>query len=293
MSRAVFTVLAAVTSLLFIATVVMWFRSYAVDDSGMGCADDVTWLDRGSRKTVRSERGRVTLYAPPSDQVVQSNESGLTPQQIAAAVANSDIEWEAFDDGNPRGTRAYARPWGTGAAEPLNPWHSRTDKIHQQFTLAELAGPLLRTLEDPDRFIAAHFGLTMCWAGKTADRSEMLADGQLLAEWDGLRVQLRPEKWHGTSGDFDVAKCVATVDGNQLPAIRQQWHRRLDVATVSVPYWMLSTATAVLPALFVAWRLRSFIRRRRLRRSGYCPDCGYDLRATPSRCPECGAESGM
>jgi hypothetical protein len=54
---------------------------------------------------------------------------------------------------------------------------------------------------------------------------------------------------------------------------------------LSVPFWFLLLASSALPA---AWLVRR-LRRRPGAGARPCPSCGYDLRATPDRCPECGA----
>ena len=50
------------------------------------------------------------------------------------------------------------------------------------------------------------------------------------------------------------------------------------------PHWFAVLVLSVLPARALATRA---IRRKRARR-GLCRACGYDLRGTPGRCPECG-----
>jgi hypothetical protein len=56
---------------------------------------------------------------------------------------------------------------------------------------------------------------------------------------------------------------------------------------VSIPHWITAVVLAIPPALWLllARRLRQ---RRRALAAGLCPRCGYDLRATPQQCPECG-----
>lgn len=53
---------------------------------------------------------------------------------------------------------------------------------------------------------------------------------------------------------------------------------------VGVPFWFIASALSL-----HLWSLRAVFSPRR--RDGFCAKCGYDLRCSPARCPECGTPS--
>ncbi len=71
-----------------------------------------------------------------------------------------------------------------------------------------------------------------------------------------------------------------------LPSIehRRTGHKAVDGIYVFCPSWLLALAFIIAPsyAVLQIWRQRRRVDAAR------CATCGYDLRATPDRCPECG-----
>ena len=57
-----------------------------------------------------------------------------------------------------------------------------------------------------------------------------------------------------------------------------------DRQTLTMPWSLVVGVLAIAPMV-------SRLRRRKSSEGNFCRVCGYDLRATPQRCPECGAEA--
>jgi hypothetical protein len=100
----------------------------------------------------------------------------------------------------------------------------------------------------------------------------------------------KPPAVRGTELDF--YRRSARASGWMLAKSRlaQLWAFGFDHQTdgswsVTLPYWLLWLLLSF-PALVA---LKSWLRG--CQKPGCCPRCGYDLRATPDRCPECGAPS--
>lgn len=91
------------------------------------------------------------------------------------------------------------------------------------------------------------------------------------------------------SGGTIILNATAVVNGRRQVDPARFRYRRDAVPTIyrigqlTLPLWLATVVTALLPCLRASLNLGAH---RRL--PGHCRRCGYDLRASRERCPECG-----
>jgi hypothetical protein len=158
-------------------------------------------------------------------------------------------------------------------------------------------GSLLVSVVAAGLWVHGQFGtIRISWADGNVYRALKSDSGKFVSvtEWGGRSATVRfgPRveaggarqrggahlngEWYGRFG-------FGTVDVVEPPwTCRQTW----------IPCWAVVAAGMVVPAAWIAfvavpwvWRLRAELARRRV---GLCGRCGYDMRASKERCPECG-----
>ncbi len=134
----------------------------------------------------------------------------------------------------------------------------------------------------------------------------------------GMYYKLRLIFWAGQMHGYDTGDSIRSmaylenVSPSQPPTkpIFAQWQKgrafaRLDgfyppngvfpgYQILSIRYWLIVMLLAIAPSCLLVALIRKIVRKRlrhRRAKTGLCPQCGYDLRATPAQCPECGAIS--
>jgi hypothetical protein len=127
------------------------------------------------------------------------------------------------------------------------------------------------------------------WRGElTAEGRWALIDGWYHEHWEAPHMR-RAQEFEEVNLDGEDLWCLgfAITTTRRFPTTVETvtYEQVANVAGVVVPLWALTLLLAVVTIVGVA-KLRRADKRSR---AGLCAVCGYDLRASSERCPECGS----
>jgi hypothetical protein len=131
-------------------------------------------------------------------------------------------------------------------------------------------------------YISASSSLTELLESLARQRAAQYAQsgGPELAEWRS--EEIRPPVPWGVPGRWGFA--YRTTEKSYRSVFGPHTGRSF---LIMFPWGVILAVLGVMPVWWLLG-LRQDYRRKKRRLNGLCAGCGYDLRSTPDRCPECG-----
>jgi len=154
------------------------------------------------------------------------------------------------------------------------PWHASREERHQPdfvFQYQQKTSGRPRAHSDP------------LWEGMMGSRRYTLVTAR-----GGLQLWITPPDPTAIYQELIPIGNASDPAGSKIFGLAGLSLRRsgspFNTQLITVPFWLFAAISAIPPLL----ALRRKLHERRCRKLARCPSCGYDLRATPDTCPECG-----